>query len=69
MQGACGFLRKDDSLPEMMQTLRSSRPGGMVVNPGLLTSHDLAGIGAKQCLFPPLTRREREVLTLSWRLS
>ena len=63
--GACALLLKDGSLPDMLQTLRSSRPGGMVVHPGLLTSlmasrSLVQGSDSSQ----PLTRRERDVLAL-----
>jgi len=61
--GACALLPKDGSLPDMLDALRSSRLGGLVVHPTLLkvlvTSHPARG-----AYVPPLTRREREVLRL-----
>ncbi len=61
--GACCLLLKNGSLPDMLQALRSSRRGGLVVSPALLkaliTSQPKPGH-----YLPPLTRREREVLRM-----
>ncbi|MDQ1537800.1 MAG: hypothetical protein QOE58_2193 [Actinomycetota bacterium] len=63
--GACGLLPKDGSLPDMLQALRSSRRGGMVVHPALLTALLTSrSLRRGSDSFPPLTRREHEVLRM-----
>ena len=63
--GACGLLPKDGSLPDMLETLRSSRRGALVVHPALLTSLMTTRSRRRRSDgFPPLTRRERDVLRL-----
>jgi len=62
--GACCLLPKDGSLPDMLQALRSSRRGGMVVHPALLTTLMRSRTPRRADSLPPLTRREREVLRL-----
>ncbi len=61
--GACGLLRKDGSLPDMLEALRNSRQGGLVVHPAVL--RDLVTSQAPRGDYlPSLTRREREVLAM-----
>jgi DNA-binding NarL/FixJ family response regulator len=62
--GACCLLPKDGSLPDMLQALRSSRRGGMVVHPGLLETLLTSRPRRRSDLLPPLTRRERDVLRM-----
>jgi len=62
--GACGLLPKDGSLPDMLQALRSSRRGGMVVHPALITALMASKTARGGDSLPPLTRRERDVLRL-----
>ncbi|WP_309647114.1 response regulator transcription factor [Nocardioides sp.] len=70
--GACALLPKDGSLPELLHHLRTARPGGMVVQLGLLqamvdpcrpptmpTRH-----GSTKSPFTALTARENHVLAL-----
>jgi DNA-binding NarL/FixJ family response regulator len=61
--GACGLVPKDGSLPDLLAALRSSSRGGLVVHPVLLKA--LVTSKAPSSHYrPPLTRREREVLTM-----
>lgn len=68
--GACGLLPKDGSLPEMLNGLRSARPGGLVVHPTLLRTLVTPGSSAGAATGPApaavaaLTRREEEVLRM-----
>jgi DNA-binding NarL/FixJ family response regulator len=69
--GACGLLPKDGSLPEMLNGLRSARPGGLVVHPTLLrilvSTSDASGPTTSRPAAEPttvLTRREEEVLRM-----
>ncbi len=63
--GACALLPKDGSLPDLLHSLRSARPGGLVVHPGLLrtlvTEQRSATSGAPHA---GLTPREQRVLDL-----
>jgi DNA-binding NarL/FixJ family response regulator len=61
--GACCLLPKDGSLPDMLQALRSSRRGGLVVHPVLLKAL-VTSQPPKADYLPPLTRRERDVLSM-----
>lgn len=61
--GACCLLPKDGSLPDMLQALRSSRRGGLVVHPALLSTLIAARPPSSDYL-PSLTHREREVLRM-----
>jgi DNA-binding NarL/FixJ family response regulator len=61
--GACCLLPKDGSLPDMLQALRTSRRGGLVVHPSLLKSL-IATQPPKTSYLPPLSRRERDVLRM-----
>ena len=60
--GACALVPKDGSLPDLLEALRSSSRGGLVVHPVLLKA--LITSKARSDYLPPLTRREREVLTM-----
>jgi DNA-binding NarL/FixJ family response regulator len=62
--GACGLLPKDGSLPDMLQVLRSSHRGGLVVHASLLKALDAARPRRRSDSLPPLTRRERDVLQM-----
>jgi DNA-binding NarL/FixJ family response regulator len=62
--GACCLLPKDGSLPDMLQALRSSRRGGMVVHPALLESLITSRPRRRSDYLPPLTSRERDVLRM-----
>ena len=67
--GACGLMPKDGSLPEMLNGLRSARPGGLVVHPTLLRTLVTAPGGGDGSALAPgavvaLTRREEEVLRM-----
>jgi len=61
--GACCLLPKDGSLPELLTTLRSTRQGGLIINPALLKSLMTSN---PPCIdnLPPLTPRERDVLRM-----
>lgn len=61
--GACALLPKNGSLPDMLEALRSSRRGGLVVHPTLLKAL-VTSNHSKNDYVPPLTRRERDVLGL-----
>jgi DNA-binding NarL/FixJ family response regulator len=61
--GACGLVPKDGSLPDLLAALRSSSRGGLVVDPVLLKALVTSNAPRSHYL-PPLTRREREVLTM-----
>jgi len=60
--GACGLLSKDGSLPDMLEALRSSRRGGMVIHPTLVTTLMSSRRPRRGDILPALTRRERDVL-------
>jgi DNA-binding NarL/FixJ family response regulator len=62
--GACCLLPKDGSLPDMLQALRSSRRGGLVVHPALLSALTADRPRRRSDYLPPLTRRERDVLRM-----
>ncbi len=62
--GACCLLPKDGSLPDMLQALRSSRRGGLVVHSALLTALVTARPRRSSGALPPMTRRERDVLRM-----
>jgi DNA-binding NarL/FixJ family response regulator len=62
--GACCLLPKDGSLPDMLRALRSSRRGGLVVHPALLSALTAARPRRRSDFLPPLTRRERDVLRM-----
>lgn len=61
--GVCGLLAKNGSLGDLLNTLRSARPGGFIVDPHLLqrlvSTRDHAPVD-----LPTLTPREQEVLEL-----
>jgi DNA-binding NarL/FixJ family response regulator len=64
--GACALLPKDGSLPDLLNGLRSARPGGLVVHPALLRtlmSQQEASDTARAAM-PALTPRELLVLQL-----
>jgi DNA-binding NarL/FixJ family response regulator len=65
--GACALLPKDGALPELLTTLRTARPGGLVVHPTLLRvlmveDRDLASAAASRTV--TITPQERRVLEL-----
>jgi DNA-binding NarL/FixJ family response regulator len=62
--GACCLLPKDGSLPDMLAALRSSRRGGLVVHPALLSALISARPRRRSDYLPALTRRERDVLRM-----
>jgi len=62
--GACCLLPKNGSLQDMLKALRSSRRGGLVVHPALLSTLIGAQLRRKVDYLPPLTRRERDVLRM-----
>jgi DNA-binding NarL/FixJ family response regulator len=61
--GVCGLLAKNGSLSDLLNTLRSARPGGFIVDPQLLqrlvSTRDHTPVD-----LPSLTPREQEVLEL-----
>lgn len=61
--GVCGLLAKNGSLNDLLNTLRSARPGGFIVDPQLLqrlvSTRDNTPVD-----LPSLTPREQEVLEL-----
>ena len=60
---ACALLPKDGDLPDMLNTLRTSRRGGFAVHPQLLRR--LVGrTEVPTPRRPPLTHREQEVLQM-----
>ncbi len=59
--GACCLLTKTGSLPDMLEALRHSRRGGLMVPPALLRTLTMSQPHTISHL-PPLTRRERDVL-------
>ena len=64
--GACALLPKDGSLPELLDALRSSRPGGFRVHPTLLhalITEDQDG-SRDRAPTPSLTAQETRVLEL-----
>ncbi|MEN8706136.1 MAG: response regulator transcription factor [Nocardioides marinisabuli] len=62
--GACALLPKNGSLPELLEVLRTARPGGLVVHPSLLRRlvGESGGATASASPVPRLTARERAVL-------
>ena len=62
--GACCLLPKNGSLPDMLQALRSSRRGGLVVHSALLTALVTSRPRRSSDALPPMTRRERDVLRM-----
>ena len=62
--GACCLLPKNGSLPDMLQALRSSRRGGLVVHSALLTALISSRPKRSSDTLPPMTRRERDVLRM-----
>lgn len=60
--GACGLLPKNGSLHDLLHALRSSRRGGLVVHPLLLTALVGSRPRRRSDRLPALTRREHEVL-------
>jgi DNA-binding NarL/FixJ family response regulator len=60
--GACCLLTKTGSLPDMLDALRHSRRGGLTVPPALLRTLTMSQPHTISHL-PPLTRRERDVLS------
>lgn len=66
--GACALLPKDGSLPELLSSLRSARPGGLVVHPGLLRAlitedRDKPPRSAPRSSLTPREHRVLELLT------
>jgi len=61
--GACCLLRKDGSLPDLLNALRRARRGGFVVHPNLLMALVSGGLD-RDCNIPALSRREGEVLQM-----
>jgi len=64
--GACALLPKDGSLPELLDALRYSRPGGFRVHPTLLhalITEDAGGLKSSAPA-PSLTAQEQRVLEL-----
>jgi DNA-binding NarL/FixJ family response regulator len=61
--GACCLLPKDGSLPDLLNALRSARPGGFVVHPALLKSLVVRDVVQAEYV-PPLSRRENDVLRM-----
>jgi len=64
--GACALLPKDGSLPDLLNGLRSARPGGFVVHPALLRTlvTEERSSGPATGPQPVLTPRELLVLQL-----
>jgi DNA-binding NarL/FixJ family response regulator len=64
--GACALLPKDGSLPDLLNGLRSARPGGFVVHPALLRTlvTQERSSGTAPGPVPTLTPRELLVLQL-----
>ncbi len=59
--GACALVPKDGSVSYLMTVLRTARRGGLVVHPDLM--RDLVtGALPERAQYPPLSRRERDVL-------
>jgi DNA-binding NarL/FixJ family response regulator len=61
--GACVLLHKDGSLPDMLNALRGSRRGGLVVGPALMKALASAQSASEEYL-EPLTPREGDVLKM-----
>jgi DNA-binding NarL/FixJ family response regulator len=64
--GACCLLAKDGSLPDLLDALRRSHRGGLVVDPSLLRTlmSTPAGRPEPSVRVPRLTRRESDVLRM-----
>ena len=64
--GACALLPKDGSLPDLLNGLRTARPGGFVVHPALLRTLVTEERSSSQAVGPQpvLTPRELRVLQL-----
>jgi DNA-binding NarL/FixJ family response regulator len=61
--GACGFIPKNGSLPEMVEVLRRVRHGQLLVAPSAFTGGPVVTPDPITELLPALTRRELDVLT------
>lgn len=60
--GACALLPKNGSLPDLLLALRTAQTGVMVVHPDLVATASTSLTDRPP--IPPLSRREREVLSL-----
>jgi DNA-binding NarL/FixJ family response regulator len=60
--GVCGFLAKDGHFADLLNTLRTSRPGSLAVDPELVTRLVDQPRTARRALARPLSQRELTVL-------
>jgi DNA-binding NarL/FixJ family response regulator len=60
--GVCGFLAKDGQLADLLNTLRTARPGSLAVDPALVTRLIDQPRPASRELARPLSQRELAVL-------
>ena len=61
--GARSLMPKDGSLPDLLQALQTTGPGGLLVHPTLLRSFVAAAVDAT-ATDTPLSPREHDVLTM-----
>jgi DNA-binding NarL/FixJ family response regulator len=62
--GACGLVSKDGHWADLLGTIRTAKPGGLAVNPRLVTPRVDQRRAVRQALARPLSRRELSVLVL-----
>lgn len=62
--GVCGFLSKDGHFADLLNTLRTARPGSLAVDPALVTRLIDQPRTARRALARPLSQRELSVLVL-----
>jgi len=60
--GVCGFLAKDGHFADLLNTLRTARPGSLAVDPVLVTRLVDQPRTARRALARPLSQRELSVL-------
>ncbi len=60
--GVCGFLSKDGHFTDLLNTVRTARPGSLAVDPALVTRLMDAPRTARRPLARPLSQRELSVL-------
>jgi DNA-binding NarL/FixJ family response regulator len=60
--GVCGFLAKDGHFADLLNTLRTARPGSLAVDPELVTRLVDQPRTARRALARPLSQRELSVL-------
>jgi Response regulator containing a CheY-like receiver domain and an HTH DNA-binding domain len=60
--GACGFVAKDGHFADMLNTIRTARPGALAVDPALVTRLIDKPATVRPTLARPLSQRELSVL-------